>query len=80
MRHLQNPFKAFVAFIALIALMAFIGSCGKMHKEYKYKIEESSGRTSYTDSYTESNGCIVFTSACKNPTRVCGTFTIVTQK
>lgn len=80
MRHLQNPFKAFIAFVALIALMMFLGSCVKGRGGHKYMIKESSGRTSWTDSYNENNGCITFTDECDSPTKVCGTYTIVTQK
>jgi hypothetical protein len=84
MRHLQNPFKAFAVFAAMIALMAFLGSCGPARSEeilyYKYMIKESSGRTNWTDSYSEINGCVTFVDECENPTRVCGTYTIVTQK
>ena len=80
MRHLQNPFKAFVAFVALIALMMFLGSCGPDRSDYKYMIKESSGRTNWTDSYSEINGCVTFVDECENPTRVCGAYTIVTQK
>jgi hypothetical protein len=80
MRHLQNPFKAFIAFVALIALMMFLGSCGKSPNKYKYMIKESSGRTSYADSYNEVNGCVTFTDEQDSPTKVCGTYTIVTQK
>jgi hypothetical protein len=80
MRHLQNPFKAFVAFVALIALMAMLGSCGPARSDYKYMIKESSGRTSYVDSYTENGGCVTFIDERNDPTHVCGTYTIVTQK
>ena len=80
MRHLSNPFKAFALFIALIALMMFLGSCGNTRNDYKYMIKEATGRTSWTDSYNESNGCITFTDECNSPTKVCGTYTVVTQK
>ena len=80
MRHLQNPFKAFIAFVALIALMMFLGSCGKGRANHKYMIKEASGRTSWTDSYNEVNGCVTFIDECDSPTKVCGTYTVVTQK
>ena len=80
MRHLQNPFKAFAVFAAMIALMAFLGSCTKSPSGFEYMIKESSGRTSYVDSYTENGGCVTFIDECENPTRVCGAYTIVTQK
>jgi hypothetical protein len=81
MRHLSNPFKAFAVFAAMIALMAFLGSCGvKSDRSHKFMIQEGSGRTSWTDSYIETNGCVTFVDECESPTRICGTYTIVTQK
>ena len=80
MRHLQNPFKAFAVFIAMIALMMFLGSCGNSRSDYKYMIKDASGTLNWTNSYNENNGCITFTDECDDPTKVCGTYTIVTQK
>jgi hypothetical protein len=80
MRHLQNPFKAFAVFVAIIALMSFLVSCGKSPVDYKYMIKDSSGYHMYTDSFSETNGCVIFTDEYETPTRVCGTYTIITQK
>lgn len=80
MRHLQNPFKAFAVFVAMIAMIVFLGSCGKPRNDFRYMIKEASGRFSYTHSYNEVNGCITFTDEQGSLTKVCGTYTIVTQK
>jgi hypothetical protein len=80
MRHLQNPFKAFAVFAAMIALMAFLGSCGPARSDYKYMIKDANGTLNWTNSYNELNGCVTFVDECDNSQKVCGSYTIVTQK